>query len=416
MKKLFYVSAMAVVLLSACSNDTELGTSGDNGGNETGLVPVELSMRAPISVVTRGIGTVGDLSENAALNIWRGETLYFNMFVKTKDKEDALEVSKWLKVDESGVEEPIANFDNEPLTVTSSLDASDPTIADVSWTGPKYYPQDGNRHAFFAYHIDDAAIEKDENGKPVINDELNEAGETILQKSVKFVIDGSQDLMVGEADPNASPDAYSAKSARAGLIPRIDMKHLLTRFTFEVVAGDKTADGLEVREVSVVSKTTGRMIIGWNPNQAPDADKKLIWDETVEATDLVLKQRILTDEGDPGYGSALTDMTPVTLAWDAALGDKQVVTPVGEALMVAPGESEYKVRVKTAQALENGDVNIFVSEGTIRVTADGVPATAMPGTSYKVTVKLYGLSKIELTTKLTGWALGEDINVDTATD
>lgn len=115
MRKLFYVSAMVVAVLSACSNDTDLGPSANVNGGETGLVPVELTMSTPVSVITRGIGTVGDLENNPALNIWRGETLYFNMFIKTKDGKDTLGVSKWVNVDDFGMQDSVANFDNEPF-------------------------------------------------------------------------------------------------------------------------------------------------------------------------------------------------------------------------------------------------------------------------------------------------------------
>lgn len=417
MKKMFFASALAVGLLAACSNEDVVTSVPDGGTAEAGLVPVELAMKAPVSIVTRGMGTVGGLVSDAENNIWRGETLYFNMYMKkTALGRDTLGTSYWVNVDEMGTEVPVYNFNNEPIAISSDELAEDPTVAVVKGTGAKYYPQDGTRHDFFAYRIDDSAVETDDLGRPVIHDEVDAEGVRILQKSVKFVIDGSQDLMVGQADPDLTEDAYSAKSARAGVVPQIKMEHLLTRFTFEVVAGDKTADGLQVQKVSVVSKNTGRMIMAWNPNQAPDMDGKIIWDADAEPVDLVLKQRPALEGGEPVYLQPLEDMAPVNLGWNPEPDAVQEVVPVGEALMVAPMESEYLVHITTKQQIEDGTTNTYVSEGKIKITADGQPSVARPGTSYKVTVKLYGLSKIELTTKLTGWASGEDINVDTATD
>ncbi len=415
MKKMFFASALVMGLLSACSSDDAV-TQGSAGTTiPKGLVPIELAMKNPVSIVTRGMGTVGGLATDVDNNLWRGEELYFNMYMK-KDTEgnDVLVTTTWKNKNDLGDELDVANFDNEPINVFSSSESEDNTIANVSWTTPKYYPMEaGSRHDFFAYRIDDAASELGEDGKPVINDEMSVEGETLLQKSVNFVIDGSQDLMVGQANPNQTEDSYSAKSARAGVVPQINMEHLLTRFTFEVVAGDDTADGLEVREISVTSKTTGRMIMAWNPNQAPDTDGKLIWDEEVPEADLVLKQRPVSEDSLPKYNVALETMTPETLEWNDEPGAMQTTIPMGEALMVAPLQSEYTVNITTAQQVDGGETNIYVNKGKIRIMTEGTPSVAYPGTSYKVTVKLYGLSKIELTTKLTGWTIGEDIEVDT---
>lgn len=414
MKKMFFVSALAVGLLSACSNDdVAVAPSVPEGPvAETGLVPVELSMRSPMSIVTRGMGTVGGVGEGDANNIWRGETLYFNMYMKeTKSGTDTLGVSFW----ENGIEganDPIrvANFDNEPIAITTSIVGENAIVQGV---GPKYYPADASRHDFFAYRIDDAAVETAETAFglcPVLNTEYNEEGDS-LQKSVKFRIDGSQDLMVGRANSDATADCFSAKSAREGVpTPVIDMRHLLTRFSFEVVAGDETADGLEVQEIAVVSRCSGRMLVVWHPSQAPASDlEKIIWDETVDT--LVLMQRPVNEEGAPEYLQKLVPIDAVTLTWNDELDLAEDTIPVGEALMVEPNKPKYEVRVKTKQILEGGGTNIYWSAGTIEFADEG---NAMPGTSYKVLVKLYGLYGIELETSLTSWYEGEDITVDTA--
>lgn len=415
MKKMFFVSALAVGLLSACSNDdVAVAPSAPEGLDvETGLVPVELSMRSPMSIVTRGMGTVGGVGEGNANNIWRGETLYFNMYMKaTASGTDTLGVSYWENGIE-GVNDPVrvANFDNEPIAITTSMVGENAIVQGV---GPKYYPADASRHDFFAYHIDDAAVETEETSFgpcPVLNTEYDEEGDSLARKSVKFRIDGSQDLMVGRANSDATADCFSAKSARDGVpTPVIDMRHLLTRFSFEVVAGDKTAAGLEVQEIAVVSRCSGRMLVVWHPSQAPASDlEKIIWDETVDT--LFLMQRPVNEEGATEYLQKLDSIDAVTLTWNDELDIAEDTIPVGEALMVEPNKPEYVVLVKTKQELEGGSTNIFWSTGIIRFADEG---NAMPGTSYKVLVKLYGLYGIELETSLTSWYEGEDITVDTA--
>ncbi len=189
MKKMFFVSALAVGLLSACSNDdVAVAPSAPEGLDvETGLVPVELSMRSPMSIVTRGMGTVGGVGEGNANNIWRGETLYFNMYMKANASgTDTLGVSYWENGIE-GVNNPVrvANFDNEPIAITTSMVGENAIVQGV---GPKYYPADASRHDFFAYHIDDAAVETAETSfGPCPAFEITKSGTIRLNsKTMKF--------------------------------------------------------------------------------------------------------------------------------------------------------------------------------------------------------------------------------------
>lgn len=412
MKKYFFMSAIAATMLCACTNDSdEVMSVGASQNGENGLMPIELSVKTPVKIITRGTGTVGDLTANAENNVWRGETLYFNMFMKKNlAEESVLELSTWQKIEGESEPVDVVNFDNVPLSVTSDGISE---VANVVWADSKYYPQDKTRHDFFAYRIDDAATELVD-GKPVLNDELDADGEVKLQKSVKFQINGTQDLMVGQADPAASETSYSANSARAGVKPRIDMKHLLSRFTFEVVAGDITADGLVVKKIEVVSKKSGKMIVAWNPEQAPGAaENMIIWDESADNKDVFTLMQRPNVAGELQYNTQLEEMSPATLAWDATDGATQVTQTVGEALMVSPGQEKYDIFITTDQTLVGGEVNTTRYQSEINVAStNGGPAIA--GTSYKVKVTLYGQSKIELTTSLTGWNSGTDIPVDTA--
>ena len=287
MKKYLFLSAVAATMLCACSNDSdEVVSMNDNQNAENGLVPVELSVKAPVKIITRGTGTVGDLEANVDNNVWRGETLYFNMFEKKTDAgEDVLKWSEWELIEGDNNSSQVVNFDNIPLSVTSDGISN---VANVEWVDSKYYPQDKSRHDFFAYRIDDAATNLNGEGKP-------ELEEVDLKRYVSFTIDGTQDLMVGQADPEPEDVdyAYSAKSAREGIIPQIDMKHLLSRFTFAVKAGHSNANGLKVNKIEVVSKVSGKMLVAWHPTEAPaTAEEMISWDDSDTNTALLtLMQR-----------------------------------------------------------------------------------------------------------------------------
>jgi len=93
---------------------------------------------------------------------------------------------------------------------------------------------------------------------------------------------------------------------------------------------------------------------------------------------------------------------------------------IGEALLVAP-DSEYIIDVKMHQTViikDDGvnapetEVKYFSTSDKLRV--DQINPEAHPflmGHTYKVAIKLYGLSDIRITTTLTGWQEGDIIRI-----
>lgn len=392
-RNLFLASALVMGLMSSCSNDVENVTAPSEK-----LQPIELAVGSPSVVInpsTKGVGTVGDLT-NQAGNVWNGENLYVIMMCKYDKGDEVWEVSKWPWIknfEENPVVEEVSNFDN--LKVQAPTGTAAGNIVLPMGEQPKYYPPTDTKHAFFAYHIDDAAA----------NDRYESQAEPELVKddeartsSVYFKIDGSQDLMQGEAIPSKEDPsglAFSAKGAREGIDPIFEMKHLLTRFTFEVKGGQKDQAGfLKVKKISVKSKYKGKMCVAYFDNPG-----NLITFED-ESTEMSLKERA-------GANQPMTDLTAQTLTDEFA--------KIGEALMVAPGEREYEISIVTTQMVDgDGKTNTFEQTSKITIPQSGVAAA---GTSYKIQITLYGLSKIpDITAKLTGWEEGDDISVSPSDD
>lgn len=126
-----------------------------------------------------------------------------------------------------------------------------------------------------------------------------------------------------------------------------------------------------------------------------------------------MKQRATTaaSNNDP-----LVDLVEVPLTWPAA-GEATVgdVISVGEALLVAPGKTEYPLTIALAQKVKKNtadtdktDMNL---EQKATIKMDGVKAFE-PGKSYKVTITVYGLEEIEVTATLVPWADGGSIDID----
>lgn len=434
MKKAYFLASMlAVGALCSCSNDTEV-TANMPQTEEDAMQPVTLSLGSP-SISVRGTGTVGGI-QDAPENVWAGETLHLVMM----NMDDADWAPTTWGYSDAEVSDPLTDI--EDVVNFNHLQVTAPTGAtgDITWEKSagsdnvkqdlKFYPQDGSTHKFFAYRIDDAAATYTQgvgqtgmdadgtwaadanyttNKYPTVYTEDGKAFFTDMttgEKSadangkqtqyVYFTIDGTQDLMAGMAD---NTDAgYSSKTARAGVKPSISMNHLLTRLTFSVTGGSESAKNLEVYKVEVTSKCDGRMCVAY----ADAAPGSLIEFADKTAT-FELKERA-------GANQTMTDLTSTAITNT----DGATFQTIGDAIMVAPGETAYELKVYVKENLD-GDKGTSYGDnygeplvGTIKLTGD---APLQAGTSYEVKMTLYGSEAISVAVELTGWTEGEEIPV-----
>lgn len=415
MKKMFFFALAAAGMLTACSNDDTLGGNGDQNVSEQ---QIRLGV-ASSKVQTRGTGTVGGMTD--AENVWAGQTLWVYMLQK-----GSMDLAYYKAPAVGGVATPdVEVFNNKKFTAPDAANNTKSGLATTADGTIAYYPVSGN-YDFWGYRVDDAA-----GATPVVKtvDDTGAAVEANVatKRVVDITIDGSQDIMAGKAAPSAdevtklgnyAENFYSAYAARKGVQPNITFNHLLTRFTFEVRAGSKATAGLpaggntdavKVTGVSVGSKTTGTLTVAYTGETKAAAELLTF---TGDASPLKLMQR---DETVADNNAALIDLKPVTLTWpatgEATVGD---AIKVGEALLVAPGETEYPLTINLSQdVLEKvGEVKVtkpLEQKATIKM--DGTK-TFEPGKSYKVTITVYGLEGIEVTATLVPWADGGSIDID----
>lgn len=417
MKKMFFFALAAAGMLTACSNDDTLGGNGEQNVSEQ---QIRLGV-ASSKVQTRGTGTVGGMTD--AENVWAGQTLWVYMLQK-----GSMDLAYYKAPAVGGVATPdVEVFNNKKFTAPDAANNTKSGLATTADGTIAYYPVSGN-YDFWGYRVDDAAgatpVVKivDDNGDEVTADHMDQA----TKRVVDIEIDGSQDIMAGKAEPSADEVAklgnyadnfYSAYAARKGVQPNITFNHLLTRFTFEVRAGSKATAGLpaggntdavKVTGISVDSKTTGTLTVAYT-GATKEAAELLTF--TGDASALTLKQRdaALADNNAP-----LVALEPVSLTWtdDAAtIGD---VIKVGEALLVAPGETEYPLTISLSQDLLEQLTGAKVTrplEQKATIKMDGTKKFE-PGKSYKVTITVYGLQEIEVTATLVPWADGGSIDID----
>lgn len=418
MKKMFFFALAAAGMLTACSNDDTLGGNGEQNVSEQ---QIRLGV-ASSKVQTRGTGTVGGMTDDD--NKWAGQTLWVYMLQK-----GSMDLALYKAPAAGGVATPdVEVFNNKEFKAPTTADNTKSGLATTADGTIAYYPVSGN-YDFWGYRVDDAAVEGtptvkivDDNGDEVTADHMDQA----TKRVVDIKIDGSQDIMAGKAAPSAdevtklggyADNFYSAYAARKGVQPNITFEHLLTRFTFEVRAGSKATAGLpaggntdavKVTGVSVGSKTTGTLTVAYTGATKKAAELLTF---TGDASPLILKQR---DEAVADNNAPLVALKPVTLTWtdDAAtIGD---VLKVGEALLVAPGETEYPLTIALSQDVlqkvgENKVTMPLEQKATIKM--DGTK-TFEPGKSYKVTITVYGLEDIRVTATLVPWADGGSIDID----
>lgn len=414
MKKMFFLALAAAGMLTACSNDDTLGGNGDQNVSEQ---QIRLGV-ASSKVQTRGTGTVGGMTD--AENVWAGQTLW--VYMLQKGSMD-LAYYKAPAVGTTAAAETEV-FNNKKFNAPNAADNTKSGLATTADGTIAYYPVSGN-YDFWGYRVDDAVA-----GDPVVK-LVNDAGDEVAadqatKRVVDIKIDGSQDIMAGKAAPstdevaklgNYADNFYSAYAARKGVQPNITFNHLLTRFTFEVRAGSKATAGLpaggntdavKVTGVSVDSKTTGTLTVAYTGETKAAADLLTF---TGDASALTLKQRdaALADNNAP-----LVALEPVSLTWtdDAAtIGD---VIKVGEALLVAPGQTEYPLTIALSQDVlqKVGETKVTMPlEQKATIKMDGVKAFE-PGKSYKVTITVYGLEEIKVTATLVPWVDGGSIDID----
>lgn len=406
MKKYLFIALAAAGMLSSCSSDDTVANNSED------LVPIKIGMGNIATNVTRGTGTVGAVG--ASTNAWKGELVNIYMF-----NQGTLTLAQNLGT---------AIYDNEEFQTPAGEDGST-TFATATSGEVKFYPASGN-FDFFGYRTDGA-----ETAAPA----LNTAGDAYV---APITIDGSQDVMGAQCDKAAAAAAldaaagttgttkfFSAYAARKGVQPELIFKHLLSRLTFEVKAGNSNASAagfaVEITDIRVKSNATGELYVA---SAADGFEPKIEWatvtDPATEYATLTLKQADGTDTD-----LDLDPLAPFSLEGNSAFA------PVGEALLVAPGDAKYSLEIAMKQKKiidpvayaadpATGWTEIVMDPYKTDIVIPSVddpatpedeslnPGAAKAGSSYNVQIVVYGLEEIQVKTILTPWEDGGTISID----
>lgn len=423
MKKLFLMGAVASLgLLASCSSDDDLSTGG-NG--KDGLQQIKIGMGVQANVATRGTGTVGAVGEKE--NTWANQTV--NVYMLNKGTLDLAKFG----------DDPI--YDNTVLTTPADNASGIATELVEGKAQYKYYPTTKTAFDFWGYRLDDAnkatGIEDQEGTDSKVAVTSGEfvpytSGDSLL---IGFKIDGTQDIMAGKAVPTeeeitkcgGEDNIYSAFAARRDVQPNIKFEHLLSRLNFQVLAGAEsttnTKTGVNVTGITVKSKATGKLVIAYQGEATTFANvsDQLIVDKDADAEKdaALLKELKVMQRDGSNLNADLVALQPVTPKWNNGMA---LATQVGEALLAIPAD-KYEITINLKQRVQvKGDKNSPNEETDFQdkeytYTADlkntvNPEKGFEPGYSYNVTITVYGLSEIQITTTLIPWKDGGNIEMN----
>lgn len=408
-------------LLASCSSDDDLSTGG-NG--KDGLQQIKIGMGVQANVATRGTGTVGAVG--AENNTWAKQTV--NVYMLNKGTLDLAKFG----------EDPI--YENTVLTTPADNASGIATELVGGVAQYKYYPTTKTAFDFWGYRLDDADVtaaaeqEGSENAAAIKGNKFvpYTSGDSLL---IGFNIDGTQDIMAGKAVPTEEEIAkcggedniYSAFAARREVQPNIKFEHLLSRLNFQVLDGKKTETtdpdkAVKVTGITVKSKATGKLVIAYKGAAAfENVSDQLIVDKDAdtEKDAALLKELEVKQRAD---GAPLTQnleaLEPVTPAWNNGMA---MATQVGEALLAIPAD-KYEITINLKQKVQVKGDKLNPQDGDFEekpytYTADlkntvNPEKGFEPGYSYNVTITVYGLSEIVITTTLTPWKDGGNIEMN----
>lgn len=372
----------------------------------------------------------------------------------------------------------------------SNLDAEQLLKMDRPETSPLYWGEYQEvSYNFFAYSVGDVNLNPSMYLRPGVEnmDDVEKIQWGIPHRDAdsiwyeNFAIDGSQDLMAGYA-PLITKDMledggryaiqaenltenekkrilndgnYTSFAAHRNIEPEIDLKHLLTRLRFNIVAGDSTASYTTIDSVYVTSPYRGNFVVAVNSKDKLDKiGFKPKMDETVN---LYLHDLPLLDEDGHLLPSEImtvdnTDEDNInkrTIPWDKkywikdetgeiigkwklsdrdhkSIGDDLLVPEQEQITLVIRSTYDPNRKKHAEEGVIGDNKREFRSRYVISAAAqadnnEGNKNYYDPeqgkflfrrGYIYDITMVVYGLQKIQVDANIEGWIHGEDIDID----
>lgn len=277
----------------------------------------------------------------------------------------------------------------------------------VAWVnGEEVYWPDGNnqaqRYDFFAYYVDDMVL---------TNEDFHRNDDEVI---IDVEIDGSQDLMSSKASTPVEdliekfPEqedrediqryCYSYFTAMNGIHPEFVFKHHLVKFDFKVVPGETPGKMKEVtiNKVELRSKYKASFVVA----DSNDPSKVGLYFE-----DEYKRLPLAEADGSPfkeGY-------VVTTLSEKGAVPEKM---DIGGSLLVAPG-TQYTLYLSLSEMHDGKPLEPHETEVVLYQGLESDPTPFAAGNEYTVTLTVFGMMDVDVSTQLGKWEAGGSADAGT---
>lgn len=398
MKKYFLLAAAAATVLAVSCNKEKNQPTTDPTPNV--VDEIDDTTPQPVRLGVSNAVVKSSVSTKAAIDQWAQQDLYiFGIQVSGKIPSAAVSPTGQIFIN------------NVKATAPDATAAAHQEI-DVIRTGNEkfYYGMNDEVYNFYGYYVADAyAGSWDETTNPAaptysVNGTVAAAAPVVTVPdalepdddaaapspgtyTLGVEINGTQDIMLATTDKDADfsrgyaangnkyvplTSIYSAKAARRQIHPDLIFEHQLSRFVFQLKAGnDATKDNMTITSIAIDSKHTATL----------DITKG---ETTFDGTTVPFKQP--TTE-------ALTD------AFSAIFAD----------IMVAPGEASYNVTIDYTYNGITAPIQPIKTTVNLATLLDEPTYKAEAGKKYLVQIVVYGPEEIKIFVTLVPWDL---VNLD----
>lgn len=376
--------------------------------SEVGGETPPLEEEAPVAIQLSTNIKVNEVSvTKAGVDSWNAQTLYIYALPTNEipaEDSDKILVKNAPAEAPSGDDASTAPYNKKSITLKQD---------DGSFF---YYPADKSTLDFYGYYVDDAFI------NPALTENIPAKPAPVISEndkiSLPLYLDGSQDIMLAKADKIADTqniedapgtmiapaNAYSAYSARKKVKPNLKFQHLLSRFVFNVVAGNAEGKKVEIKEVTLTSLSEATLVIA-----------NLAGDTGITVADPAAEPSVFTLAEAEGHSLPCFPNRNVEGLASYTIDDSD---RIGESIMVIPAPM-HKMVIKMQQTdgaetyayLGNEFTYEYELTPSLISNTSGVTAF-LPGYQYNVNVVVYGREKVEVQVTLTEWAAGGSITID----
>lgn len=398
---LILIFAALWCLLPGCVDDSYRGTFDVNDDElDTPPLPVWLMLGEPTDIMSdplrsKGTGLIGGAESFSDKNFY---VYAFNQDYFTSMKSTSKDEPLRCLIDGS-VDDP------ETLAGRAAIWSS--TYERVAWVnGDDLYWPDGNnqgqRFDFFAYYVDDMVL---------TNDNYHRNDDEVI---IDVEIDGSQDIMSSKASTPVEdlvekfPEqedrediqryCYSYYTAFNGIHPEFVFKHHLVKLDFEVVPGETVGKTKQVtiNKVEIRSKYKASFIVA----DSNDPSKVGLYFE-----DEYKRLPLAEADGSPFKEGYVVETLPVMNTTPERM-------TLGGSLLVAPG-TQYSLYLSLSEVHDGIPLEPHETEVTLYQGSKTDPTPFAAGNEYTVTMTVFGMMDVNVSTHLEKWDEGGDSETGT---